>query len=81
MAKNREFVNRRLHSLLGVIPVGVFLMQHLVVNNFATKGAEAFNKAAAFIGESSIQLFLRNFYHLSYHYFFMLFMALYCIYS
>jgi succinate dehydrogenase / fumarate reductase cytochrome b subunit len=49
MAGNREFVNRRLHSLIGVIPVGLFLIQHLVVNHFATKGAEAFNEAAHFM--------------------------------
>lgn len=49
MAGNREFMNRRLHSLLGVIPVGIFLIQHLVVNHFATRGAEAFNKAAHFM--------------------------------
>lgn len=49
MAGNREFVNRRLHSLLGVIPVGLFLIQHLVINHFATKGAEAFNEAAHFM--------------------------------
>ncbi|MFD1735977.1 succinate dehydrogenase cytochrome b558 subunit [Bacillus salitolerans] len=49
MAGNREFINRRLHSLLGVIPVGIFLIQHLVVNHFATQGAEAFNKAAHFM--------------------------------
>jgi succinate dehydrogenase / fumarate reductase cytochrome b subunit len=49
MAGNREFVNRRLHSLLGVIPVGLFLIQHLVVNHFATRGAEAFNEAAHFM--------------------------------
>ncbi|MDQ0215431.1 succinate dehydrogenase / fumarate reductase cytochrome b subunit [Oikeobacillus pervagus] len=49
MAGNREFFNRRLHSLLGVIPVGLFLTQHLVVNHFATKGEEAFNNAAHFM--------------------------------
>jgi len=49
MATNREFLYRRIHSLLGVIPVGVFLIQHLVVNHFATKGPEAFNKAASFM--------------------------------
>lgn len=46
MADNREFFYRRLHSLLGVIPVGLFLTQHLIVNHFATRGEEAFNKAA-----------------------------------
>ncbi|USK59018.1 succinate dehydrogenase cytochrome b558 subunit [Peribacillus asahii] len=46
MAKNREFGNRRLHSLLGVIPIGLFLIFHLSVNFMATKGEETFNTAA-----------------------------------
>ncbi|HLR67138.1 succinate dehydrogenase cytochrome b558 subunit [Virgibacillus alimentarius] len=46
MATQREFFYRRLHSLLGVIPIGVFLVQHLVVNHFAVYGEESFNKAA-----------------------------------
>lgn len=49
MAGNREFWLRRIHSLLGVIPVGLFLTQHLVVNHFATKGEQAFNDAAHFM--------------------------------
>ncbi|WP_174729705.1 succinate dehydrogenase cytochrome b558 subunit [Mesobacillus harenae] len=49
MAANQEFYWRRLHSLVGVIPVGIFLLQHLVVNNFATRGPDAFNKAAHFM--------------------------------
>ncbi|MDA1477531.1 succinate dehydrogenase cytochrome b558 subunit [Bacillus changyiensis] len=49
MAGNREFAYRRLHSLLGVIPVGIFLIQHLVVNHFAARGEEAFNRAAHFM--------------------------------
>ncbi|WP_227936666.1 succinate dehydrogenase cytochrome b558 subunit [Alkalihalobacillus deserti] len=49
MAGNREFFNRKLHSLLGVIPVGIFLIQHLVVNHFATRGASAFNQASHFM--------------------------------
>ncbi|MGM7719774.1 succinate dehydrogenase cytochrome b558 subunit [Metabacillus sp. Hm71] len=49
MRANKEFLNRRLHSLLGVIPVGLFLVQHLVVNHFATRGPEAFNEAAHFM--------------------------------
>jgi succinate dehydrogenase / fumarate reductase cytochrome b subunit len=50
MAGNREFVYRRIHSLLGVIPIGIFLIQHLVVNHYATVGVESFNKAANFMG-------------------------------
>ncbi|MED4162155.1 succinate dehydrogenase cytochrome b558 subunit [Halalkalibacterium halodurans] len=49
MAENREFFNRRLHSLLGVIPIGIFLIQHFVINHFATAGASAFNQAAHFM--------------------------------
>ncbi len=61
MAGNREFFNRRLHSLLGVIPVGLFLTQHLVVNHFATKGEEAFNNAAHFMESLPFRIFLEVF--------------------
>lgn len=61
MAKDREFLNRRLHSLLGVIPVGVFLLNHLVVNNFATRGAESFNGAVGFMGSLPFLLLLEIF--------------------
>lgn len=44
-----QFYLRRLHSLLGVIPIGGFLLVHLLVNHQATKGAEAFNHAAGFM--------------------------------
>ncbi|UOQ86231.1 succinate dehydrogenase cytochrome b558 subunit [Gracilibacillus salinarum] len=47
--ENREFFYRRLHSLLGVVPIGIFLMQHLVVNHFAVYGEENFNQAAHFM--------------------------------
>ncbi|WP_017756047.1 succinate dehydrogenase cytochrome b558 subunit [Calidifontibacillus oryziterrae] len=73
MAKDREFLNRRLHSLLGVIPVGVFLLNHLVVNNFATRGAESFNAAVNFMGNlpflfllELIVIFLPLVYHAVY---------------
>ncbi|WP_033828256.1 succinate dehydrogenase cytochrome b558 subunit [Bacillus andreraoultii] len=49
MADNREFRHRRLHSILGVIPVGLFLIMHLMINYNATKGPEAFNEAAGFM--------------------------------
>lgn len=44
-----EFYLRRIHSLLGIIPIGGFLVVHLMVNHQATQGAEAFNKASAFM--------------------------------
>ncbi|SDN57334.1 succinate dehydrogenase cytochrome b558 subunit [Alkalicoccus daliensis] len=49
MSSNREFLYRRLHSLLGVIPIGVFLIVHLTVNWFATRGPEAYNQATTFM--------------------------------
>lgn len=45
----KDFVNRRLHSFLGVVPIGLFLIIHFTVNWFATRGAESFNKAASFM--------------------------------
>ncbi|MFP7493375.1 succinate dehydrogenase cytochrome b558 subunit [Terribacillus saccharophilus] len=49
MKENREFFYRRLHSLLGVIPIGIFLIQHLVINHFAAYGSGSFNTAAGFM--------------------------------
>jgi len=60
MAGNREFAYRRLHSLLGVIPIGIFLIQHLVVNHFATEGPESFNKAADFMGNLPFRIVLET---------------------
>ena len=58
MSRESDFYLRRLHSLLGIIPVGLFLAQHLVVNHFATRGAEAFNNASDFMGNLPFVLFL-----------------------
>lgn len=61
MSANREFFYRRLHSLLGVIPVGLYLTMHLVVNHFATQGEEAYNKATEFMGSLPFLIFLEIF--------------------
>lgn len=61
MAGSNDFVNRRIHSLLGVIPIGIFLIQHLVVNHFATKDADAFNAAAHFMENLPFRIFLEMF--------------------
>ncbi|RUL51130.1 MULTISPECIES: succinate dehydrogenase cytochrome b558 subunit [Lysinibacillus] len=45
MSKNREFQWRRLHSLLGIIPVGLFLVFHLSLNFTATGGEENYNNS------------------------------------
>ncbi|CAM3141186.1 succinate dehydrogenase cytochrome b558 subunit [Sporolactobacillus spathodeae] len=57
----RDYVSHRLHSLIGVIPVGLFLVVHLTVNFQATKGAGAFNQAAAFMEHLPYLLFLEVF--------------------
>src|SRR5688572_33128358 len=44
LAESKSFVSRRLHSLLGVIPVGAFLVIHLITNYYSTMGEEAFLK-------------------------------------
>ncbi|WP_077327294.1 succinate dehydrogenase cytochrome b558 subunit [Virgibacillus siamensis] len=60
MSEHREFFYRRLHSLLGVIPIGIFLIQHLVVNHFAVYGEESFNKAAAFMHDLPFRIVLET---------------------
>jgi succinate dehydrogenase / fumarate reductase cytochrome b subunit len=42
---HRSFLLRRLHSLAGVVPVGVFLVEHLWINAHALYGRDAFNRA------------------------------------
>ncbi|GGE18053.1 succinate dehydrogenase cytochrome B558 [Marinithermofilum abyssi] len=49
MGKLDNFFNRRLHSLMGVIPVGFFLLEHLYTNYHATKGAGAFQEQVEWI--------------------------------
>ncbi|NKN32716.1 succinate dehydrogenase [Marichromatium bheemlicum] len=41
---NRHFVLRRLHSLLGLLPVGAFLIFHLWENSQSRFGAEHYNR-------------------------------------
>jgi succinate dehydrogenase / fumarate reductase, cytochrome b subunit len=61
MAEHREFFYRRLHSLLGVVPIGLFLLTHLVVNHFAVYGEESFNKAVEFMESLPFLLLLEIF--------------------
>ncbi|WP_339228318.1 succinate dehydrogenase cytochrome b558 subunit [Oceanobacillus sp. FSL K6-2867] len=61
MAEHREFYYRRLHSLLGVVPIGIFMVQHLVINHFAVYGEESFNRAAGFMAGLPFVLLLEIF--------------------
>jgi succinate dehydrogenase / fumarate reductase cytochrome b subunit len=60
MAAKGHFFNRKLHSLLGVIPVGIFLVQHLFVNHFIIYGADSFNKAAHFMESLPLRIVLET---------------------
>lgn len=44
-----DYLLRRLHTLSGVIPVGLFLLEHLFTNATATTGAVSYNNAVATI--------------------------------
>src|ERR1700751_1114653 len=39
-----SFLLRRLHSLSGIVPVGLFLIEHFISNAFATNGSAAYTK-------------------------------------
>ena len=41
------FTLKRLHSLSGVVPIGLFLLEHLFTNSRSLQGAAAFDAAAA----------------------------------
>lgn len=41
------FALKRLHSLTGVVPIGLFLLEHFYTNSRALQGAAAFDGAAA----------------------------------
>lgn len=43
------YLLRKLHSLSGIIPVGLFLLEHIFTNSFSTRGPEAYNRAVQFI--------------------------------
>jgi len=45
----KHFWLRRIHSLLGVIPVSFFLLEHMGSNAFILKGPEAYNGVIAFL--------------------------------
>ena len=44
---SRTFFLRKLHQLSGIVPLGVFLLEHFYTNSKALAGAESFNEAVA----------------------------------
>lgn len=49
MSIEGQFFLKRLHSLCGIIPLGLFLLEHLYTNSFALSGDIAFNNQVAFL--------------------------------
>jgi len=47
--EGHSFFWRRLHSLTGIVPVGLFLIEHFFSNAFATKGPGAYTKQVEFL--------------------------------
>jgi succinate dehydrogenase / fumarate reductase cytochrome b subunit len=45
----RQFVLRRLHSLTGIVPIGLYVLVHLGINSFAASGEESYNRIAEFL--------------------------------
>jgi len=46
--KDNSFFYRRLHSLLGIIPLGLFILEHFFTNSFAMQGSTVFNDKIVF---------------------------------
>ena len=44
-----SFVWRKLHSLLGIVPLGAFLVEHLLSNFEALKGPAAYGEQVKFL--------------------------------
>jgi succinate dehydrogenase / fumarate reductase cytochrome b subunit len=48
-AQGRSFFWRRLHSLSGIVPIGLFLLEHFSSNAFATNGWMAYGEQVKFL--------------------------------
>ena len=47
--EGNSFLLRRLHSLTGIIPIGAFLIEHLISNSEAMKGPAEYNATVKFL--------------------------------
>ncbi len=57
-----SFVLRRLHSLSGIVPVGAFLFEHILVSNStAISGPDAYARQVSFLGNLPLVFFLELF--------------------
>ena len=58
---DRAFYLRRLHSLSGVFPIGVFLLEHMFSNSFILFGPEAYNRQIHFLQGLPLAVFMEIF--------------------
>ena len=61
LEERHHFLLRKLHSLTGIIPIGVFLCEHLMTNSMAFFGAEKYNESVNFITKLPYLLLLEIF--------------------
>ena len=47
--EGNSFVLRRLHSLTGIVPIGAFLLEHLISNSESMHGVQAYNDQVKFL--------------------------------
>ena len=62
--ERHHFWIRRLHSLMGVIPLGVFLVMHLMANASILGGAEVFNESLVFSASGVVAMLAYRFLQL-----------------
>lgn len=60
--QGRSFLWRRLHSLSGIFPVGVYLLEHVISNAYATNGANAYNAQVRFLTSLPFVIWLEVFF-------------------
>lgn len=59
MASNfNYFYMRRIHSLLGIVPIGAFIMEHFFSNSYVFQGAEQFDKMVSDLQGIPLVIFL-----------------------
>ena len=55
-----SFFLRRLHSLTGIIPVGAFLFEHILISNAtAISGPDAYARQVSFLANLPLVFFLK----------------------
>lgn len=54
----RQFGLRRLHSLTGIVPIGLYVLVHLAINSFAASGAEVYDRLAEFLESLPYLIFI-----------------------